>query len=202
MQGLKNVTLTKPFYIGIFEVTQRQYELVMGSKPSAQYGSGNAYPVYWLSYSKIRGSFLSNLRSRTGLNLNLPTEAQWEYACRAGTTTTYYWSNSVNGNYLWYTDNSGGATHPVGTKKPNAWGMYDMSGNVWEWCLDWNGTLEYGTDPKGPSTGVNRVVRGGCWFTDAASCTSSCRHWGDPTMTSVASNGNSVGCRLCLTLSN
>ena len=203
MQGSKNVTLTKPFYIGIFEVTQRQYELVMGSKPSAQYGSGNVYPVYWLSYSMIRGSFLSNLRARTGLNLNLPTEAQWEYACRAGTTTTYYWGNSMNGNYAWYSSNAGGnTTHPVGTKKPNAWGVYDMSGNVWEWCLDWYGNLEYGTDPKGPSTGAYRICRGGCWFTDAAACTSSGRHWGEPTATSVATYGNSVGCRLCLTLTN
>ncbi|MDO5320565.1 MAG: SUMF1/EgtB/PvdO family nonheme iron enzyme [bacterium] len=186
------VTLTKPFYMGVFEVTQKQWMLVMGawpnSSPSSSYGSGDGYPAYYVSYNNIRGSsngakwpsssvvdatsFLGKLQARTKLNFDLPTEAQWEYACRAGTTTTYYWGSSPNVNYAWYSFNSD-STHPVGTKKPNAWGLYDMSGNVWEWCLDWDGALAYGTDPKGSSWGSCRVKRGGSWFRDESYCASS-----------------------------
>ena len=190
MQNESNVTLTKPFYIGVFEVTQKQWELVMESNPS--YFGGDALPVEKVSYNTIRGSsnganwpsssavdsssFMGKLRVRTGLNFDLPTEAQWEYACRAGTTTTYYWGNSMNGNYAWYIDNSSGTTHKVGTKTPNAWGLYDMSGNVWEWCVDWYGTLVYGADPKGSSSGAYRVLRGGSWNYYTGNCTSSSRH--------------------------
>ena len=121
------------------------------------------------------------LQARTQLNFDLPTEAQWEYACRAGTTTTYYWGNSVNGDYAWYSSNSGSKSHPVGTKKPNAWGLYDMSGNVREWCLDWYGSsLAYGTDPKGSSSGSDRVTRGGSWEAHGAYCTSSDRTCDSP----------------------
>lgn len=193
MQKTSNVTLTKPFYIGVFEVTQRQWELVMGSNPcsSTSYGKGNIYPVHYVSYDMIRGSsngaqwpssaavdsgsFMGKLRARTGLNFDLPTEAQWEYACRAGTTTTYYWGNSMDDSYVWYVNNSVNTTHAVGTKTPNAWGLYDMSGNVWEWCLDWYGTLTYGTDPRGPSSGSHRVERGGSWQYGADRCRSSDR---------------------------
>ena len=190
MQGTGETTLTKPFYMGLFEVTQKQWSLVMGSNPSKGYGVGDTYPVYYVSYDMIRGSsagagwpvssavdstsFLGKLQSKTGLNFDLPTEAQWEYACRAGTTTTYYWGNSMNGNYAWYTSNSSSKTHPVGGKTANAWGLYDMCGNVWEWCLDWyNSTLSYGTDPKGSSSGSCRVGRGGGWSNNEWSCTSS-----------------------------
>ena len=196
MQGSTNVKLTKPFFCGLFEVTQRQYELVTGTNPcsSFEYGKGNIYPVSLVSYNMIRGSsngakwpsssavdsssFMGKLRARTGLDFDLPTEAQWEYACRAGTTTTYYWGNSANSNYAWYgTDPSenGIAAHPVGRKTANAWGVYDMSGNVDEWCLDWFGDLSYGTDPKGPSSGSYRVIRGGCVVSQAAGCSSSSR---------------------------
>ena len=181
------VTLTKPFYMGVFEVTQRQWELVRswpGSSPSSSYGRGDAYPAYYVSYDDIRGSssgaqwpasaavdassFLGRLRAKTGLEFDLPTEAQWEYACRAGTTTTYYWGDAMDGTYAyaWYSGNSGSKTHPVGTKLPNAWGLYDMSGNVWEWCRDWYGTLTYRTDPKGLGSGSGRVRRGGGWCSD------------------------------------
>ena len=212
------VTLTKPFYIGVFEVTQRQYELVTGTNPclSTSYGQGNTYPVHYVSYNMIRGngegakwpfssavdfsSFLGKLRARTGLDFDLPTGAQWEYACRAGTTTTYYWGNSMNGNYMWYTDNSGRKAHPVGTKTANAWGLYDMSGNVWEWCLDWYGTLTYGNDPRGPSSGSGRVVRGGSWYGSASSVTSFRRGYNSSSYTSGGGFGNICGFRLALTM--
>ena len=193
--GNHRVTLTKPFYMGVFEVTQKQWELVMGSwpgsSPSSYYGFGDAYPAYNVSYGDIRGSslggqwpassavdaasFLGRLRAKTGLDFDLPTEAQWEYACRAGTMTTYYWGDAMDGAYAWYEDNSGSKTHPVGTRMPNAWGLYDMSGNVWEWCRDWYGTLDYGTEPKGSASGSCLVQRGGSRYEGAGSCASSCR---------------------------
>ena len=184
------VTLTKPFFCGLFEMTQRQYELVTGENPcsSTSYGKGDTYPVHYVSYNMMRGSsdgalwpmsstvdlssFMGKLRVRTVLDFDLPTEAQWEYACRAGTTTTYSYGDSVDGTYMWYLDNSDHKTHPVGAKKPNAWGLYDMHGNVWERCLDWNADYIYGIDPKGSSTGTQRVSRGGCWYDDASICRS------------------------------
>ena len=196
----RRVTLTKPFYMGVFEVTQRQWELVMGSwpgsSPSSSYGRGDAYPAYYVSYNDIRGSssgarwpapsavdassFLGRLRAKRGLEFDLPTEAQWEYACRAGTTTAYYWGDAMDGSYAWYYGNSGSKTHPVGTKLPNAWGLYDMSGNVWEWCRDCYGTLAYGTDPKGSASGSSRVERGCGGDYDADGCASSYRNYGVP----------------------
>ena len=183
------VTLTKPFYMGVFEVTQRQWELVMGSNTSSSNGRGDAYPAYHVSYDDIRGSssgaqwpasssvdassFLGKLRAKTGLDFDLPTEAQWEYACRAGTTTTYYWGDS--GSYVWYWGNDLNE-HPVGARLPNTWGLYDMSGNVCEWCRDWYGrTLTYGKDPRGSASGSARVLRGGSWGSNSGSCTSSSR---------------------------
>lgn len=211
------VTLTKPFYMGVFEVTQKQYSLIMGSNPSSGYGVGDGYPVYNVSYNILRGtssgakwpassavdssSFIGKLRSRTSLNFDLPTEAQWEYAYRAGTTTTYYWGNSINGDYVWYSSNSGSTTHPVGTKKPNGWGLYDMSGNVVEWCLDWYGaSVTYGTDPKGPSSGSARVLRGGAFDLDGDYCKASACHFGDPNARYFSGSGGprtyGVGVRL------
>ena len=195
MGGSYDVTLTKPFYCGLFEVTQRQCELVMGYNPCSftSYGKGNSYPAHFVSYNDIRGSsagagwpsssavdassFLGKLRARTGLDFDLPTEAQWEYACRAGTTTTYSYGDSANVSYMWYSSNSSSKSHEVGTKSPNPWGLYDMHGNVWEWCLDWEaGSLTAGgTDPKGSSSGSDRVIRGGSWHSDASGCASSSR---------------------------
>ena len=205
MRGSTTVTLTKPFFLGLFEVTQKQYSLVTGSNPSSF--SGDKRPAENVSYNAIRGSsngakwpasnavdadsFLGKLRARTGLDFDLPTEAQWEYACRAGTTTTYSYGNSVNGNYMWYTDNSSSQTHEVGTKSPNPWGLYDMHGNVWEWCLDWYDTLSYGTDPKGSSSGSSRVKRGGSWYYNASDCASSYRSYSYP-----SGEGGSSGFRL------
>ncbi len=215
MQNISDVTLTKPFFCGIFEMTQKQYELVTGMNPcsSTSYGKGNTRPVYHVSYNMIRGSsngakwpsshavdttsFMGKLRARTGLDFDLPTEAQWEYACRAGTTTTYSYGNSANGNYMWYHDDGCLETNPVGSKRANPWGLYDMHGSVIEWCLDWYGTLVYGTDPKGSSSGSSRVLRGGYWNGYADGCTSSCR-WDDGPSSSFYTNGF----RLARTLSN
>lgn len=216
MGGTCDVTLTKPFDCGLFEVTQRQWELVMGSNPcsSTSYGKGNSYPVHYVSYNMIRGnsagagwpvsftvdssSFLGKLRVRTGLDFDLPTEAQWEYACRGGTTTTYSYGDSANGSYMWYPSNSSSKSHEVGTKSPNPWGLYDMHGNVWEWCLDWYASsLTGGTDPKGSSSGSGRVARGGSWGNDASVCTSSFRSISSPSGESFC-----YGFRLVRTLSN
>ena len=209
MGGSVNVTLTKPFFIGIFEVTQKQYELVTGDNPSPNGTLGDTYPVERVSYNAIRGSsdgalwpsssavdsdsFMGRLRARTGLDFDLPTEAQWEYACRAGTTTTYNYGDEPNGNRMYYSstgsNNYGsrrvGRTNWYGqTTFPNPWGLYEMHGNVWEWCLDWHASsLSGGTDPKGSSSGSERVKRGGSWFDEASSCTSSYRGKADPSYT-------------------
>ncbi len=224
MQGSKNVTLTKPFYIGVFEMTQKQYKQVTGENPSSSSSGaggqqGDTRPVYKVSYNMIRGSsngakwpsssavdsssFMGKLRSRTGIDFDLPTEAQWEYACRAGTTTAYYWGNSMNGSYAWCNANSTPSKSPysVGGKKANAWGLYDMSGNVMELCIDWSGTLSYGVDPKGPSSGNKRVARGGSWQSNEEYCTSAQRNFFSPSV--VDNYGYGIfGFRLCLTLSN
>ena len=214
MQNSKNVTLTKAFFCGLFEVTQKQYKLVTGASPSNF--SGDTLPVESVSYNSIRGSsngakwpsssavdsssFMGKLRARTGLDFDLPTEAQWEYACRAGTTTTYSYGNSADGNYMWYSSNSNSQPHPVGSKRANPWGLYDMHGNVWEWSLDWFGTLAYGTDPKGSSSGSYRVLRGGSWYiADEKRCTSSFRDGDTP---SGENNSRHKGFRLVRTLSN
>lgn len=211
MRGQYDVTLKKPYYIGIFEVTKTQYSLVMGSNPPGY--SSRTLPVDRVSYNEIRGStngvkwpsssavdsssFIGKLRARTGLDFDLPTDAQWEYACRAGTTTTYSYGDSPRGGYMWYEDNADSQAHYVGTKLPNTWGLYDMHGNVYEWCLDWYGSLTSGvTDPKGPSSGSNRVLRGGSWFSGASACGSSCRSY-----TSPSSYSDKYGFRLARTLS-
>ena len=224
------VTLTKPYYIGVFEVTQKQWELAMGSNPSLT--RGDARPVEMVSYNDIRGSgvganwptdgqvdagsFLGVLRAKTGLSFDLPTEAQWEYACRSGTTTAlnsgkdltdcyqcanmtevgrYYYNNSSSSSAN--ADNKGGYAFrhtTVGSYLPNAWGLYDMHGNVTEWCLDRSGNYaaEAATDPAGPSSGSNRVQRGGSWYSSALFCRSASR---DSDYPSYGYNGY-VGFRL------
>lgn len=198
------VTLTKPFYMALFETTQRQWELVMGSNPShfADYLNRAVLPVECVSYNMIRGasegakwpvsnavdadSFLGRLRARTGIDFDLPTEAQWEYACRAGTTTEYSYGDSEDGAYMWYHGNCSGKnyrTHVVGTMLPNPWGFYDLYGNVWEWCRDWYGNPGYGTDPMGPFSGSSRAGRGGSMISDSFDCTSSCRSGNYPSVT-------------------
>ena len=198
--------------MGVFEVTQKQWALVMGANPS-RFSGNPQNPVECVSYDDIRGSssgarwpassavdassFLGRLRAKTGLDFDLPTEAQWEYACRAGTVTTYYWGDAMDDVYAWYHDNSGSMTHPVGTKKPNAWGLYDMSGNVWEWCRDWAGTLAYGTDPVGSASGSYRVMCGGSRYDYADYCTSSDRNIVRPSV-----RDDVIGFRLVMALSD
>jgi formylglycine-generating enzyme required for sulfatase activity len=164
------VTLTQPFELGVYEVTQEQYEKVMGTNPSKFKAPQNPVEqVDWddaVEFCRKLSALLAE--KKAGYVYRLPTEAEWEYACRAGTTTTYSFgdSDSELGDYAWYAKNSGQTTHPVGGKKPNAWGLYDMHGNVYEWCQDWYSTYPSGsvTDPTGSSSGSNRVFRGGSWF--------------------------------------
>ena len=213
MGGSESTTPSKPFYCGIFEVTRRQWEQVMNSGISTD-GSIGIQPMH-TSYNTIRGSsngagwpassavdddsFLGKLQAKTGANFDLPTEAQWEYACRAGTTTIYSYGDNADENYMWYFDNSNSQLWPVGLKQPNAWGLYDMHGNILEWCLDWYANpLVGGMDPKGPPSGSARVARGGCHRSYATNCASSYRFSGAP---SYAGCYNNYGFRLFRTLS-
>ncbi len=216
------VTLTKDFYIGVFEVTQKQWERVMGTWPS--YFNNATYrdsrPVEQVTYFEIRenpansaispnwpasaqvhaDSFMGKLRAKTGLTtLDMPTESQWEYACRAGTTTALnsgknltatdncpnmsevgrYWYNGGSGYSQGCAPSAGTAT--VGSYLPNQWGLYDMHGNIWEWCLDWYGTYPGTvTDPGGAASGSIRVRRGGGWYDYAGYCRSANRGNGAP----------------------
>ncbi len=235
MMGAKyEVTLTKPFYCGIFEVTQKQYELVTGNNPSKY--KGDMRPVEKVSWNAIRGdsstynwpssanvdpsTFMGKIQARTGLTFDLPTEAQWEYACRAGTTSSFNnggesetdlkklgrfvlnqktrgWKESDTDLARHEPDGKGGYSEQhtvVGSYIPNAWGLYDMHGNVFEWCLDWLGHLSGDvTDPHGSSSGSRRVARGGSWNIFADCCTSSCRIFDYPSSVIY-----SHGFRLCM----
>ena len=171
------VNITKPFYLGKYEVTQEQWEAVMGSNPSKFKGPRN--PVEIVSWDDCQ-KFFDKLNARAGgqgWKFVLPTEAQWEYACRAGSTGKFSFGDDEMSEYAWYNENSGGKTHPVGEKKPNAWGLYDMHGNTWEWCQDWYGAYgaEAVTDPSGPTSGRRRVYRGGGWSYPARDCRSAFR---------------------------
>jgi len=166
-QPVHGVTLTKAFDLQTTEVTQGQWKAVMGDNPS-HFTKGDDYPVEKVSWHDAQ-AFLKKLNTMDpGKNYRLLTEAEWEYACRAGTTGERYGELDA---IAWYDKNSGGRTHPVGQKQPNAWGLYDMLGNVWEWCADWYGENYYAnspsTDPRGPSSGSYRVLRGGSWYNSA-----------------------------------
>ncbi|MFT5327265.1 MAG: serine/threonine protein kinase [Planctomycetaceae bacterium] len=176
------VTLTKPFELGVYEVTQEQYERVMGTNPSQFKRQQN--PVEKVNWAEAV-EFCSTLSAvpaekAAGYVYRLPTEAEWEYACRAGTTTMYSFGDNESelGQYAWYDENSGKTTHPVGVKKPNAWGLYDMHGNVWEWCQDRYGDYPRGsvTDPTGAASGSLWVYRGGSWYASSFYCRSAYRH--------------------------
>lgn len=194
MNGSYDVTISKPFYMGVFEVTQKQYTLVMGSNPSSY--KGDTRPVESVSWNTIRGnsstynwpnvktvdanSFMGKIRAKTGLSLDLPTEAQWEYACRAGTTSDYNNGGSSEADLKklgrYYHNGGSSSKHAtVGSYQANAWGLYDMHGNVLEWCLDWYDNLSSSTDPVGPASGFYRCLRGGHWNCFESSCTSSHR---------------------------
>lgn len=190
------VTITQGFWLGKYEVTQEQWQAVMGSNPS--HFRGINLPVESVSWDMISraGGFLekANRFVAAGGRFSLPTEAQWEYACRAGTTTGL--NNGTNltstegacrnlDEVAWYRQNSGGKTHLGGLKRPNAWGLHDMHGNLWEWCADWLGDYPTGpvADPPGAlrSRSGARVIRGGSWGYWASTCHVACRGGHDPT---------------------
>ncbi|MBD3267845.1 SUMF1/EgtB/PvdO family nonheme iron enzyme [bacterium] len=215
---IHRVTLTKDFFMGKCEITQAQYEAVMGNNPSERYGIAPNYPVYRVSwYDAVR--FCNALSRLKGLEpvyqeggewqanmaangFRLPTEAEWEYACRAGTTTNFFWGNRYDhktmDQYAWYLQNSGRSTHGVGQKRPNFFGMVDMIGNVAEWCQDRYGMYppEHQFDPLGPPTGGKRVLRGSDWDSYNHSCTSHHRAGIRPDLHS------SFGIRLCKNIDN
>ncbi|MBQ8564659.1 MAG: SUMF1/EgtB/PvdO family nonheme iron enzyme [Bacteroidaceae bacterium] len=216
-----SVTLSS-YYIGKYEVTQQLWEYVMnytgtaadgstmtavatdpwlGDNPSSTYGKGNYYPAYYVSYYDIVDYFIPRLNKITGKTFRLPTEAEWEYAARGGNQSKgykYSGSNAI-GDVAWYADNASYMTHPVGTKSPNELGIYDMSGNVFEWCSDWEGSYSSTaqTNPTGASSGSNRVWRGGSWYFDAQGCRVSMRSGYPP-----SSRGCTGGFRLVLSETN
>ena len=180
------VTLTQPFQMGVHEVTQAQYEQVMGNNPSEFKGTEN--PVEMVSWDDavefcLRLSDLPAEKA-AGNVYRLPTEAEWEYACRAGTDSKFSFGDDDDylDVYAWTRENFSTKPHPVGSKQPNAWGLHDMHGNVWEWCHDWYGKLPSGavTDPAGPATGVSRVRRGGGWSDSSWGCRSALRSGSAP----------------------
>ncbi|GAP71325.1 serine/threonine kinase [Candidatus Symbiothrix dinenymphae] len=196
-----SVTLSG-YAIGKYEVTQKLWWDVMGSwpgdAPSASYGEGDDYPMYNVSHDDIQ-SFLTALNTKTGRNYRLPTEAEWEYAARGGGESNGYKYSGSNtlGDVAWYSSNSSGTTHIVGTKAANELGIYDMSGNVWEWCSDWFGSYssDSQTDPIGATTGSSRVARGGVWRYGATFCRVSDRVQNTP-----GGRGSNIGFRLVLPL--
>jgi len=155
--------------LGVYPVTQAEYERVVGRNPSCfKWAEDPTMPVESVSW-KEAVEFCRRLSRKEGKKYRLPTEAEWEYACRARGSARYSFGDDFAslGDYAWYCGNSDSRTHPVGQKKPNAWGLYDMHGNVWEWCADWYAEDCYATsppnDPAGPSSGVSRAVRGGSY---------------------------------------
>ena len=179
-----SVTLSD-YYIGETEVTQELWSAVMGSNPSNFTGNMQR-PVEKVSWNDCQ-TFISKLNELTGETFRLPTEAQWEYAARGGNKSkgyTYSGSNEID-DVAWHYFNSSFTTHPVKTKAPNELGIYDMSGNVWEWCSDWEGSYSSAaqTDPTGPSTGSFRVYRGGSWNDGATDCRVANRNYYTPAFT-------------------
>ena len=183
------VTFTKGFWIARFEVTQEQWLAIMGNNPSQFTASGSQAPVEQVSWEeatefcrKLTDAERKAGKLPAGEEYTLPTEAQWEYACRAGTSGAYNLEGASLDELAWYGRNSGDKPHPVGHKKPNAWGLYAMHGNVWEWCLDWYGDYPKGavTDPTGPNQAGSPVNRGGGWSSGAWHCRSAIRSGNAP----------------------
>jgi formylglycine-generating enzyme required for sulfatase activity len=181
------VEITEPFYLGQYEVTQGQWKAIMGNNPSYFMDCGDNCPVESVSWNDVQ-EFIQKLNQIEGVsNYRLPTEAEWEYVCRAGDHGD---GPDRLGDYAWYSGNSGGRTHPVGQKKQNLWGLYDMHGNVWEWCQDWYERDYYmnspKSDPRGSSNGQFRVLRGGSWFDGPGVMRASGRTRNGPTNRSYA----------------
>ena len=179
---IHQVTISQPFYLGKYTVTQAQWTALMGKNLSKF--PGENHPVDNVSWEDVQ-EFIRRLNAREGGSwYRLPTEAEWEYAARAGSTTLYSFGDGEGqlGQYAWYAANAGGTTHPVGQLRPNAWGLCDMHGNVWEWVQDWYSayTTESVTDPRGPSSGSARMFRGGGCYGVARHCRSAHRCSGAP----------------------
>jgi formylglycine-generating enzyme required for sulfatase activity len=189
------VRITKPFYLGATEVTQGQWEAVMGTRPwegNSHVRTGTDYPATHVSWGDAV-EFCQRLGKKENATYRLPSEAEWEYACRAGTTTAYHFGDDTSplGEYAWFGGLSGDGNcrneryaHQVARKKPNSWGLYDMHGNVWEWCRDWHADDYYAgsdaADPNGAASGTHRVIRGGCWLYPAENCRSAYRSEYEP----------------------
>jgi formylglycine-generating enzyme required for sulfatase activity len=199
------VRITRPFYLGMCEVTQAEYERVIGGNPS-QFKGDAARPVETVRWDEASafcrklGELPQEQAARAAYRL--PTEAEWEYGCRSGTTTTWYGTvdEAALKEQAWFDANGGGTTHPVRQKTPNAWGLYDMHGNVWEWCADWHDKDYYAgspsDDPKGPSSGSLRVYRGGSWGDGPGYCRSAYRSWAS----SLESRHYALGFRVVRTI--
>ena len=178
------VIMNEPVYVGAFPVTQWQWEVIMGNNPSRF--KGDDHPVEMVSWRDC-GIFIDNLNMLEGTDkYRLLTEAEWEYACRAGDSRDYFFNNNVKklSEYAWFDENSGSCTHDVGQKKPNKWGLYDMLGNVWEWCEDnWHDNYEGAPRHNRAWTGEKgyyHVDRGGSWNSSTEKCNSTCRDWNLP----------------------
>ncbi len=186
------VTISQDFYIGRYEVTRAQWQAVMETSPwagrSAALEQGDS-PATFVSWDNVV-QFCETLSASTGYDIRLPSEAEWEYATRAGTTTKYSFGDDAGslGSYAWYDDNVQDVgeeyAHPAGQKLPNPWGLYDVHGNVAEWCNDWYSSGYYdvspSTDPPGASSGTRRVLRGGSWLLNLSLCRSAYRFWHPP----------------------
>ena len=201
----RKVTLTKGVYLGVHTVTQEQWQALMGDNPSHFKGTPNL-PVEQVSWDDCQ-AFCKKLHEKEKKPYRLPTEAEWEFACRAGTTTPFHVGETIateqanyNGNFIYANGKKGQyreKTMPVGSFPANAWGLYDMHGNVWQWCHDRHGGYSSKdlVDPQGPKSGTNRVLRGGSWGNHPIFCRSANRNFSDP-----ANRTEYYGCRVCFSL--
>jgi formylglycine-generating enzyme required for sulfatase activity len=200
-ETLHRVTLTRGFYMATTPVTQAQFWTVMDHRNPSGFTNGDPQeqtrrPVENVTWDDAV-EFCRRMSMAEGRNYRLPTEAEWEYACRAGTQTPFWFGTDNASDHLWFNENSSRCTHPVGEKGANPWGLYDMDGNVFQWCSDWYGAYpaEDFTNPAGVSQGTARVLRGGAWCDDALMCRSARRYWDAPGHTA-----NCIGFRLCADL--
>ncbi len=196
---IHRVSISDSFLMGKTEVTQGQWKAIMGDNPSVFSICGDSCPVENVSWEDVQ-DFIRELNNKGEGTYRLPTEAEWEYAARADSTTKYSYGDGDGegslGNYAWYEANSGSKTHQVATKQPNDWGLYDMHGNVWEWCADWYGnySIRSVVDPASASVGSYRVSRGGSWYSNAENLRSTSRYNISPSLGS-----GSIGFRLLRT---